>query len=151
MEICCCAEMLSLTLSPFWYLMERLRTSPEFNGTPFKLVVRESGKERAEALAKTKKAVIAALGCHPTVNAKETVDRKTIAFPEEQGELLKALAEANPNTVFVLYSNYPYAMREEMDAVKAALWNTTGSQDMGLGIAEAILGRNAPAGRLSMT
>ena len=128
-----------------------LRTSPEFTGTPFKLVVRESGKERAEALAKTKKAVIAALGCHPTVNAKETVDRKTIAFPEEQGELLKALAEANPNTVFVLYSNYPYAMSKEMDAVKAALWNTTGSQDMGLGIAEAILGRYAPAGRLNMT
>ena len=128
-----------------------LRTSPEFTGTPFKLVVKESGIERAKALAQGKKAVITALGCHPTVNAKETVDRKTIAFPEEQGELLKAVAAVNENTVFVLYSNYPYACGDELASVKAALWNTTGSQDMGLGIAEAVLGKYAPAGRLNMT
>ncbi len=127
------------------------RTSPDFTGTPFKMIVKENGLEKAVALVRGKKAAIVALGCHPTVNAKETVDRKSIAFPPEQGALLKAVAAANPNTVFVLYSNYPYAMAKELAAAPAALWNTTGSQDIGLGIAESILGKYAPAGRLNMT
>ena len=127
------------------------RTAPGFAGTPFNLIVEENGLEKALALVKGKKAAIVALGCHPTVNAKETVDRKSIAFPPEQGALLRAVAAVNPNTIFVLYSNYPYAMSEELAAVPAALWNTTGSQDIGLGIAEAILGKYAPAGRLNMT
>lgn len=128
-----------------------VRTSPDYNGTSFKMHVAENGIEKAVQFVKGKKAAIVALGCHPTVNAKETVDRKTINFPEGQMELLKAVAKANPNTIFVLYSNYPYAIGEAAKEVPAVLWNTTGSQDIGLGIAEVILGKYSPAGRLNMT
>lgn len=131
--------------------MGTVRTSPDYTGSKFKMHVEEDGIKKAVQLVKGKKAAIVALGCHPTVNAKETVDRKTINFPDRQTELLKAVAEANPNTIFVLYSNYPYAIGEAAKAVPAVLWNTTGSQDLGLGIAEAVLGKYAPAGRLNMT
>jgi beta-glucosidase len=82
------------------------------------------------------------------MNAKEEHDRTTIALPPCQQALMDAVNAANANTALVLFSNYPYAFHA---SARAALWSATGAQDMGLAMAETLLGRNAPSGRLNMT
>ena len=110
-----------------------------------------SGIERARALAKKAKKVIVALGCNPVVNAKEEIDRDTIAMIPLQEKLVEAVYEANPNCAVVLIANYPYAINWMQAHVPAILTNVTGSQDLGNGLAAAIFGEANPAGRLPMT
>ncbi len=110
-----------------------------------------SGIERAKALAAKAKKVIVAMGCNPVVNAKEEIDRSTIAMIPLQEKLAEAVYEANPNTAAVLITNYPYAIGWMQEHLPAILTNVTGSQDMGNGIAAAIFGEANPAGRLPMT
>ena len=110
-----------------------------------------NGIERAKALAKKAKKVIVAVGCNPVVNAKEEIDRSTIAMIPLQEKLVEAVYGANPNTAVVLLANYPYAINWMQENVPAILTNTTGSQDMGNGLAAAIFGEANPAGRLPMT
>ena len=69
-----------------------------------------SGIERAKALAAKAKKVIVALGCNPVVNAKEEIDRSTIAMIPLQEKLVEAVYEANQNVAVVLIANYPYAI-----------------------------------------
>lgn len=49
------------------------------------------------------------------INAKEEIDRNTLELPEEQEMLLDRIAEANPNTVLVLFTNYPYTLQKAME------------------------------------
>lgn len=108
----------------------------------------ESGLQKAAELAQAKKWVVLALGCQPMMNAKEEHDRDTILLPTYQQALMDAVTAVHADTVLVLFSNYPYAFRTN---ARAALWSATGAQDMGLAMAETLLGYNAPAGRLNMT
>ena len=85
------------------------------------------------------------------INAKEEIDRNTLELPEEQEMLLDRIAEVNPNTVLVLFTNYPYTLQKAMEKLPAIIMSATGSQDMGSAMAEAVLGIYAPAGRLNMT
>ena len=110
-----------------------------------------NGIERAKILAKKAKKVIVALGCSPVVNAKEEIDRSTIQMIPLQEKLVEAVYEANPNVAVVLIANYPYAINWMQEHVPAILTNTTGSQDLGNGLAAAIFGEASPAGRLPMT
>ncbi|MCM1386785.1 MAG: glycoside hydrolase family 3 C-terminal domain-containing protein [Bacillus sp. (in: Bacteria)] len=117
----------------------------------FTLEVVESGVEAACKLAQGKETVLLALGCNPMVNAREEVDRTTIALPPAQERLLEAVYKVNPHIVLVILSNYPYAVNAAKEKIPAILWSATGSQDMGEALAETIFGENAPAGRLNMT
>ena len=110
-----------------------------------------SGIERGQALARKAKKVIVALGCDPVVNAKEEIDRGTIAMIPLQEKLAEAVYAANPNAAVVLIANYPYAIGWMQEHVPAILQSVTGSQDMGNGLAAAIFGETNPAGRLPMT
>jgi len=110
-----------------------------------------SGIERAQEIAKKAKKVIVALGCNPSVNAKEEVDRTTIAMIPLQEKLVEAVHAVNPNVAVVLLTNYPYAINWMQEHVPAILTNATGSQDMGNGLADAIFGEANPAGRVPMT
>lgn len=128
-----------------------VKTGDLWEGTPFTMEIMEDGIAKAVEMAKGKKAVFLAIGTNPMVNAKEEIDRKTLLLPELQRKLVREITKVNPNTVIVLFANYPYAMKEESDAAGAVISSSTGSQDMGLAMAEAILGRFSPAGRLNMT
>ena len=101
--------------------------------------------------ARSKKTVVMALGCNPMINAKEEVDRTTIALPDDQERLLKEIYEINPNVILIMLSNYPYDIRTAQEKLPAILWSATGSQDMGTALAEVLMGEYAPAGRLNMT
>ena len=111
----------------------------------------DSGIERAKALAKAHRKVVLALGCNPMVNAKEEIDRSTIAFIPAQERLLEAVLSVNPDAAVVLMTNYPYEISKMNELAPAILLSATGSQDMGSGIASALFGDSTPAGRLPMT
>ena len=120
-------------------------------GIPITMEVVENGIEKAVAAVRGKKQVLLALGCNSVINAKEEIDRNTLELPEEQEMLLDRIAEVNPNTVLVLFTNYPYTLQKAMEKLPAIIMSATGSQDMGSAMAEAVLGIYAPAGRLNMT
>lgn len=117
----------------------------------FEAEVLENGIARAAKLAAASEAVILTLGNCPVINGKEDADRQSIQFPRQQRELAQAVFAVNPNTVLVLYANYPYAMDWEQENLPAILQTATGSQDFGTAVANALFGRCAPAGRLNMT
>lgn len=125
-----------------------LLSGQEFSGTPVTVEVVESGIEKACAMAKEAKNAVLALGNTPLIPAKEEYDRKTLALPPHQVKLMQAVLQANPRTCLVLLSNYPYTLSENVPAI---LMSASGCQQMGTAIANALFGRCAPAGRLSMT
>lgn len=128
-----------------------LRSMRPGEGTPVRVEVVEDGAEKALRLAAEKKVVILALGCCPMINAKEEIDRTTLALPPAQEALQEAVYKVNPNMVLVLFSNYPYTINRAQETLPAILWSATGAQDMGLAMAETLFGQNAPAGRLNLT
>ena len=79
----------------------------------------ENGIEKAVAAVRGKKQVLLALGCNSVINAKEEIDRNTLELPEEQEMLLDRIAEVNPNTVLVLFTNYPYTLQKAMEKLPA--------------------------------
>ncbi len=117
----------------------------------FVMKVEEDGIAAACQLAAEKKTVILALGCNSMINAKEEIDRGTIALPPAQERLLEEICRVNPRVVLVLFSNYPYAIGAAKEQAPAILWSATGAQDMGAAMAETIFGKNHPAGRLNLT
>jgi len=119
-----------------------------------------SDENEAVALAKKADVAIVVLGNHPVCNAgwdqcpvpsngKEDVDRKTIVL--EQEELVKKIFAANPKTVEVLRSSFPYAIVWSQQNVPAILHMVHNSQEEGHGLADVLFGDYSPAGRLTQT
>jgi len=119
-----------------------------------------SDAEQAAALAKKADVAIVVVGNHPVCNAgwdqcptpsngKEDVDRKTIIL--EQEELVKKVFAANPKTIEVLRSSFPYAIVWSQQNVPAILHMVHNSQEEGHGLADVLFGDYSPAGRLTQT
>jgi len=120
------------------------------------------GSDPVEAAALARKADVAIVivGNHPECNAgwdqcptpsngKEDVDRKTIVL--EQEELVKQVFAANPRTIEVLRSSFPYAIVWSQQNLPAILHMTHNSQEEGHGLADVLFGDYSPAGRLTQT
>jgi beta-glucosidase len=114
----------------------------------------------AAALARKADVAIVVVGNHPECNAgwdqcptpsngKEDVDRKTIVLEEE--ELVKQVFAANPRTIEVLRSSFPYAIAWSQENVPAIVHMTHNSQEEGHGLADVLFGGYSPAGRLTQT
>lgn len=115
------------------------------------------------AIIAAKKADIAivCIGNHPLSNnvawgksyvaseGREDVDRQAISI--EQEDLVKLVLAANPKTVLVMVSSFPYAINWSRDHVPAILHITQSSQELGNGLADIIFGKVSPAGRLVQT
>ena len=119
-----------------------------------------SDPEEAASLAKKADVAIVVVGNHPECNAgwdqcptpsngKEDVDRKTIVL--EQEELVKKVFAANPKTIEVLRSSFPYAIVWSQQNVPAIVHMTHNSQEEGHGLADVLFGDYSPAGRLTQT
>ena len=111
--------------------------------------------EEAAALAKKADVAIVVVGNHPECNAgwdqcptpsngKEDVDRKTIVL--EQEELVKKIFAANPKTIEVLRSSFPYAIVWSQQNVPAIVHMTHNSQEEGHGLADVLFGDYSPGG-----
>lgn len=120
-------------------------------GSSFLMDTVVDGFEEVQRLMQCAKTVILALGCHPMVNAKEEIDRTTLALPPHQEKLAKMICKIKPDAICVLFSNYPYTIHSVQNTLPAIVWSATGSQDMGTAMAQTLYGKNAPAGRLNMT
>ena len=80
---------------------------------------------------------------------REAVDRQSITL--EQEELIKQVYEANPNTIVVLISSFPYAINWTQQNVPAVVHLTQNSQELGNALGDVIFGDYNPAGRLVQT
>lgn len=116
--------------------------------------------EEAVSLAKESDLVIVVAGNHPTGNmgwaqverqsdGKESVDRLSLELEDEP--LIQALHAANPRTVLVLQSSFPYAIRWCQQNLPAILFVTHSSQETGNSIADALVGQVNPGGKLTQT
>jgi beta-glucosidase len=120
------------------------------------------GSDPSAAVAQARQADVAlvVVGNHPECNAgwdqcptpsngKEDVDRKTIVL--EQEDLVKQVFAANPRTIEVLRSSFPYAIVWSRQNLPAIVHMTHNSQEEGHGLADVLFGDYSPAGRLTQT
>ena len=80
----------------------------------------------------------------------EGVDQPTLALPDEQDQLIEAVAAANPRTVVVLNSGYPVLMPWVND-VRAILDMWYPGQEGGQATADLLIGAAVPGGKLPVT
>nr|AHF25322.1 thermostable beta-glucosidase B [uncultured bacterium Contig1500] len=101
--------------------------------------------EAVEAAKKAKAAVVFA-GL-PDAYESEGYDRTHMRMPESQNRLIEAVAEANPNTVVVLYNGSPVEM-PWIGKVKAVLEAYLGGQAVGIATVKVLYGDVNPSGHL---
>jgi beta-glucosidase len=119
-------------------------------------------KGEAAKIAASSDVAIVCVGNHPTggydarwqeVSApsegREAVDRKSITL--EQEELIKQVVQANPKTIVVLISSFPYAINWTQENVPAIVHMTHNSQEEGTALADVLFGDYNPGGRLVQT
>jgi beta-glucosidase len=118
--------------------------------------------DAAVKIARESDVAIVCVGNHPnggfdTVWAKvsvpsegrEAVDRQSLTL--EQEELIKRVFQANPKTIVVLVSSFPYAINWTQENVPAILHMALNSQEEGSALASVLFGDYNPAGRLVQT
>ncbi len=115
----------------------------------FELMVVQPGEEAVTRVAAEADVVLVVAGNDPHINGRETEDRTGLALPAHQERLLRAARAANPNTVLVLVSAYPYAV--DPADLPAVLWTAHGGQAAGTALARVVAGDVSPAGRLPQT
>jgi beta-glucosidase len=87
--------------------------------------------------------------CAVPSDGREGRDRESITL--EQEELIKQVYAANPKTVVILVSSFPYAINWTQATVPAILHMTHASQDEGTALAEVLFGAYDPGGHLVTT
>jgi beta-glucosidase len=128
--------------------------------------------DAAVKAAKASDVAVVVVGNHPTCNAGSNlaaifnmdVSSKPCADPGEgregrdrasidlsQEDLVKQAYAANPKTVVVLVSSFPYAINWTQANVPAILHMTHAAQEQGTALADALFGDYNPAGRLNQT
>jgi len=117
--------------------------------------------DSAVAAAKQSDVAIVCIGNHPlsyglpwgqnqvASDGREDVDRQAITI--EQEDLVRLVLKANPNTILVVVSSFPYAINWSKENVPAILHVSQSSQELGNGVADILFGKVSPAGRLVQT
>jgi beta-glucosidase len=82
-------------------------------------------------------------------DGREDVDRQAISL--EQEDLVKLVLAANPKTVMVVVSSFPYAINWSKENVPSILHVSQSSQELGNAVADIVFGKVSPAGRLVQT
>jgi beta-glucosidase len=102
----------------------------------------------AAAVAAAKQARTAVVFAY--MEGTEGVDQPTLTLPDEQDQLIEAVAAANPRTVVVLNSGYPVLMPWVND-VRAILDMWYPGQEGGHATANVLIGAAVPGGKLPVT
>src|SRR5207237_4573780 len=109
----------------------------------------EQERTRAVALARDADVAVVVVGTTERIES-EGFDRSTLALPEGQDELVHEVAAANPRTVVVVNSGAPVSMPWR-ERVAAVLLTWFPGQEFGHALADVLLGRAEPGGRLPTT
>jgi len=81
----------------------------------------------------------------------EGSDRTTIQLPFQQDELIKAIAEVNPNIVAIMVAGAPVDLREVNPTVKSLVYSWFNGTEGGNALADVLTGKIAPSGKLPFT
>ena len=81
----------------------------------------------------------------------EGCDRTDMKLPYGQEELISAVLDANENTVIAVIAGSPVDMEVFADRAKAIVYSSYNGMEGGLAMAEVLLGRVNPSGRLPFT
>jgi beta-glucosidase len=124
--------------------------------------VSNNDKGEAVKIARDSDVAIVCVGNHPNggfddvwakvsvpSEGREAVDRQSISL--EQEELIKQVYAANPKTIVVLISSFPYAINWTQQNVPVILHMAQNSQELGTALADVLFGDYNPAGRLVQT
>ena len=103
----------------------------------------------AVELAKTVQTAVIFAGL-PDSYESEGGDRDTLAMPENQNQLIEAVAAVNPNTVVVLHGGSAMELCW-LDQVKAVLYVALGGENVGTAAVKLLWGEANPSGKLSET
>lgn len=122
---------------------------------------RDNANGAAVEAARASDVAVVVVGNHPTCedmpwaqcprpsDGREGVDRQSLAL--EQEALVREVFAANPRTIVVLVSSFPYAIEWTSKHVPAIVHMTHSSQETGTALAEVLFGDYNPAGRLVQT
>ncbi len=100
-------------------------------------------------LAKMFNADVSSKPCKDLGEGREGRDRESIDLAQE--ELVKQVYAANPKTVVVLVSSFPYAINWSQANVPGILHMTHAAQEQGTAMADVLFGDYNPGGRLNQT
>lgn len=115
-----------------------------------KLVIAEKlTKEALEVVAKAN--LVLFVGGDNRAVETEGSDRKDIFLPSGQDELIKKIAEINPNIVTVLTSGAPNDLNVVNPLSKALLISWFNGSEGGNALADVLVGNISPSGRLPFT
>ncbi len=81
----------------------------------------------------------------------EGSDRPDMKLPYGQEELIDALLQVNPNTVLTFVAGSPVDMSRFADKAKAIVWCYYAGMESGNALAEVLLGKINPSGKLAET
>ncbi len=82
---------------------------------------------------------------------KEAIDRQTITLEPADQALVEAVYAANPKTIVVLVSSFPYAITWANANVPAIMYTSHAGQDLGNAVGDALFGDVNPGGKLTAT
>lgn len=116
----------------------------------------------AVQLAKSSDVALVFVGNHPTcgmgwghcpdpTEGKEAFDRKSISMNPEQEKLIEDVYAANPHTVVILVSSFPYTINWAQQHVPAILHMAHNSEVEGIAVANVLFGAYNPGGHLVVT
>jgi beta-glucosidase len=113
--------------------------------------------------AKASDVAIVVIGSHPTCETmkfggvcdpsegKESIDRTAINLQPVQEQLIKDVFKANPKTIVVLKTSFPFAINWAQENVPAIVTMAHNSQEEGSALADVLFGDYNPAGRTNQT
>jgi beta-glucosidase len=104
---------------------------------------------QAERAAGRADAAVVVVGS-PPMTESEGFDRRTLALPGRQDELVRRVAAVNSRTIVVVNAGMP-VLAPWADQVAAVLYAWLPGQAMGEALADVLLGRAEPGGRLPVT
>ena len=105
--------------------------------------------DEAVAVAKNAETVLLCVGLDEILES-EGMDRLHMELSQSQQALIKAVCEANKNVILVLSGGAPFVMPER-SAYRAAIHGYLGGQAGAGAMADAILGKINPSGKLNET
>ncbi|HEY8458066.1 MAG TPA: glycoside hydrolase family 3 C-terminal domain-containing protein [Actinopolymorphaceae bacterium] len=137
------------------YMLPRTEDGPQMPFIAFRLGHAEPtpGEEalldEAVAVAEQADAAIVVVATTEEVES-EGFDRKSLALPGRQDELVRRVAAVNPRTIVIVNAGAPVEMpwRDEVAAVMLAWFP---GQEAGVALADVLTGAAEPAGRLPTT
>ena len=89
--------------------------------------------------------------CPDPTEGKEAFDRKSLSLNPEQEQMIEDVYAANPRTIVVLVSSFPYTIGWEQKNIPAILHMANNSEVEGTAIANVLFGDYDPGGHLVVT